>query len=93
MKRRVGYYLVKLNRISGWLLFVVMPILFITGYGITGRYGWASALASAELHSRIHSFFIPWALWLYVLHAGLNVYFFAKRHWKKAGGGARHDQT
>ena len=82
MKKSLSFYLVKLNRFTGWCLLATLPILYVTGYGITGRYGWISALASAELHSGIHEFFIPCTLCFFAVHSCINVYFAAKR-WRR----------
>jgi hypothetical protein len=82
MKRSFKWYLVKINRISGWCLLFLIPILFITGYGITGDYAWAVALGSAEAHSIIHKFFIPYAIGIFIVHSIINVYFSIKR-WRK----------
>jgi hypothetical protein len=83
MKKSVNYYLVKINRISGWCLLFLVPILFITGYGITGDYQWTSVIATAEVHSIIHKFIIPWALGIFILHSTINVYFSFKRWFRK----------
>jgi hypothetical protein len=82
MKKNSRYYLVKLNRITGWCLFFLVPILFLTGYGISGTYDWTSVIASAEVHSKIHKFCIPMTIVFFSLHAAVNFYFALKR-WRK----------
>ena len=82
MKRSFNYYLIKINRISGWCLLVLVALLFITGYGITGDYEWAVALGSAEAHSIIHKFFIPYTIGIFIIHTVINVHFSLKR-WRK----------
>ena len=83
MKKSVQFYLVKVNRISGWLLFVLVPLLLITGYGITGEYGWASALGTAEAHAALHKIIIPYTILIFIIHSCINIYFFTKRWLKK----------
>lgn len=79
--KKVNYYLVKVNRLCGWMLLVLMPIVIITGYGIAGDYRWTSAIASAELHAAIHKFFMTPMIVVLTIHASLSVYF-AIRRWR-----------
>ncbi|MBF0429912.1 MAG: hypothetical protein HQK83_01430 [Fibrobacteria bacterium] len=83
MKKYRKYYLRKLNRISGWCLMVFIPILFITGYGISGDYQWTAIIATADLHSHIHMFFMPFTIGTFIIHALVNIYFTLKRWHKK----------
>ncbi|HPQ43576.1 MAG TPA: hypothetical protein PKZ42_05045 [Syntrophales bacterium] len=75
-------YLVKANRLTGWLLLFVIPVLLLTGYGITGRYGWISRMATAEEYLHLHNFLIYVLIAFFVLHGAINIYF-AIRRWKK----------
>ena len=80
MRRRAPHLLVRLNRFSGWGLFILFPILLITGYGITGKYRWTMVVATAELHSRIHKFVIPISILFFVVHSAINIHFSLRRH-------------
>ena len=75
-------YLIKANRLTGWLLFIVIPVLLVTGYGITGMYACISRLATAEEYLYMHNLFIYILIVLFALHAAINIYF-AIRRWKK----------
>ena len=75
-------YLIKANRLTGWLLLFVIPVLLLTGYGITGRYACISRMATAEEYLYIHNLLIYILIALFALHAAINIYF-AIRRWKK----------
>ena len=79
MGKRVQSYLVRMNRLSGWALLVLFPLLLLTGYGIAGRFRWLSKIATAELHSKIHKFLIPIATVCFAIHSIINIYFFLRR--------------
>lgn len=83
MNRTLNHYLIKINRWTGWCLIVLVPLLFITGYGITGDYDWAVFLASAELHAAIHQFLIPYAIAAFIIHGAINIHFALKRRRNK----------
>lgn len=75
-------YLIKANRLTGWLLLFVIPVLLLTGYGITGRYEWISRIATAEEYLYIHTLFIYILIVLFAVHGAINIYL-AIRRWKK----------
>ena len=75
-------YLIKVNRLTGWLLLFVIPVLLFTGYGITGRYELISRMATAEDYLHIHNLFIYILIAVFAIHAVINIYF-AIRRWRK----------
>ncbi len=86
MKNKLNYYIVKLNRLSGWVLFIIIPLLLVTGFGITGKYKWMSVIATAEVHSKLHKFFVKPFVILFIIHSIINIYLSIKRiknKWKK----------
>jgi len=40
-RRNINFYLLKLSRISGWVLFVLMVVYIATGYSLCGEFGFA----------------------------------------------------
>ena len=75
-------YLIRANRLTGWLLLLVIPALLFTGYGITGRYEFISRMATAEDYLYIHNLFIYVLIVFFAIHAAINIYF-AIRGWRK----------
>ncbi|MBE9546516.1 MAG: hypothetical protein IMF10_03345 [Proteobacteria bacterium] len=75
-------YLIKANRLTGWLFLFVIPVLLFTGYGITGRYEFISRMATAEDYLFIHNLFIYVLIAVFPVHAAINIYF-AIRRWGK----------
>lgn len=75
-------YLTKINRLTGWLLFFVIPVLLFTGYGITGRYEFISKIATAEDYLFIHNLFIYVLIVVFPVHAAINIYFVIRR-WRR----------
>jgi hypothetical protein len=78
-KRWFDYYLVKVNRLAGWLLFFVIPALLFTGYGITGRYRFFSQIATAQRYFYIHNLFVYILIVVFSVHAAISIYFAIRR--------------
>jgi|GEM_PF-1444105 len=78
-KRRFDYYFAKVNRFTGWLLFFVIPVLLFTGYGITGRYGFFSQIATAQHCFYIHNLFAHILIAVFSAHAAISIYFAIRR--------------
>jgi len=72
------WYLHKVNRISGYLLFVVIPLLVISGLAMTGRYGFGRVL-SAEDAWKVHNAMRWPVIGLFLIHASLSWYFSFRR--------------
>ncbi len=75
-------YLIKVNRLTGWLLLFIIPVLLFTGYGITGEYEFISRLATAENYLYIHNIFVYVLIVVFAVHAAINIYFVIRR-WRK----------
>jgi hypothetical protein len=78
-RKTVHYYLLKLARLSGWLLLPLVILYIGTGFALCGMLGF-SRWISAETALAIHQFF-DWPLvGLFLLHASITSYF-AMRRW------------
>lgn len=78
-KTRVNYYLLKIARLSGWLLLPLVLLYLVTGFRLCGQLGlqrWIDKGAAVEIHR-----LFEWPLVVvFVLHAATTVYF-ALRRW------------
>ena len=73
------YYLLKLARLSGWLLLPLVILYIGTGFVLCGEFGFSRWMAP-ETALSIHRIF-EWPLvGLFVLHATITSYF-AMRRW------------
>ncbi len=78
-RKAVHYYLLKLARVSGWLLLPLVILYIGTGFALCGKLGFSKWM---DLQSAlvIHQFF-DWPLvGLFLLHATITAYF-AMRRW------------
>ena len=53
-RRNVSFYLLKLVRISGWVLFLLMLVYIATGYALCGEFGFAR-LIDPQTALRVHN--------------------------------------
>jgi len=75
----VGYYAIKLLRLSGWLLLPVMVLYVLTGFALCGKLGFEK-LMDVQAALAIHQVF-DWPLVaLFVLH-GLTAMYLSFRRW------------
>jgi hypothetical protein len=73
------YYLLKLARLSGWLLLPLMVIYIGTGFALCGIWGFGR-LIDLQTALKIHQLF-DWPLVVFfLLHAAITTYF-AVRRW------------
>jgi succinate dehydrogenase/fumarate reductase cytochrome b subunit len=77
--RSPTYYLVKLARISGWLLFLLVLLYILTGFSLCGEYGFEK-LVSARSALKIHKLFEWPLLAVFGVHSCITIYF-AMRRW------------
>jgi hypothetical protein len=78
-KKNIHYYLLKLARLSGWLLLPLVVIYIGTGFALCGKLGF-SRWMDLQTALVIHQLF-DWPLvGLFVLHATITSYF-AMRRW------------
>lgn len=76
--RSLQYYLIKISRFTGWVLFVLVLAYIITGYALAGLYGF-DKLMSSEMALRIHRSFDLLLVFVFLVHAGITIYFALKR--------------
>ena len=87
-KRNVSFYLVKANRISAWLLLVVMLCYIVSGLGLCGRLG-VERIVPLQIAQNLHmqpQLVVPMVV-LFVLHVGISAYL-AFRRWGWIGSRA-----
>ena len=78
-KRNTTYYLIKIARISGWLLFFLMLVFIVTGFAALREFGLDRLIGYREAVS-FHRFF-EWPLVIvFVTHSSITIYF-ALRRW------------
>lgn len=78
-RRTVNYYLVKIVRISGWILFLIMLLFITTGLALCGKYGF-SRIMSTRAALRIHKIFDMPLILFFLTHSLFAIYL-AFRRW------------
>jgi cytochrome b subunit of formate dehydrogenase len=82
-----NYWLVKINRVTGWLLFILVLVFIVTGFSLCGMFGFSRTISS-QTALRIHRLF-DWPLVvIFLSHSAINFYF-AMRRWGWIGRRAR----
>ena len=77
--RTLNYYLMKVVRVSGWLLFVLVLGYVLTGFSLCGKLGFSRVL-DIQTALTIHKFF-DWPLVaVFAVHSAATIYF-ALRRW------------
>ena len=77
--KNLHFYLIKIVRVSGWLLFFLVLLYIVTGFVLCGEPGF-SKLCDAETALGIHKVF-EWPLvGVFVVHSAITIYF-AFRRW------------
>lgn len=74
--KRLNYYLMKVARLSGWLLLVLMILYILTAFSLTGEW----KLFDLQTASVIHRLF-EWPLIVVFLAHSLTTVYFAMRRW------------
>ena len=78
-QRNPTYYLIKIARITGWLLFFLVLLYILTGFALCGDYGF-QRLINYHAALGVHRFF-EWPLVVvFVVHSAVTIYF-ALRRW------------
>ncbi len=78
LRKGRNYYLVKINRFTGWCLFLLVLLFILTGFSLCGMFGFNRTLSS-QTALRIHKFF-DWPLVIiFILHSVINFYFSFRR--------------
>ncbi len=78
-KRNLNYYLLKLARVSGWLLLPLMLVYLVTGFALCGKFGF-SRLIDLQTALLIHQIFDWPLIVVFAVHSSVTVYF-AMRRW------------
>ncbi len=77
-KRTVHFYLIKLSRLSAWLLMAVVISSILTGLTLTGEYGLAR-LISTDRALALHKTLVWPLIVLFGLHSVISIYFTFRR--------------
>jgi len=78
-RQKLTYWLVKLARISGWLLFLLVLLFILTGFSLCNEPGYPK-LFSAQTALKIHKLFDWPLLVVFGVHSCVTIYF-AMRRW------------
>jgi uncharacterized membrane protein len=92
MRKSLHYYLLKLARLSGWLLLPLVVIYIGTGFALCGKLGFDKWM-DPQTALVMHQLFVRPLVALFVLHATITSYF-AMRRWgwiKNRSDGCRRD--
>jgi hypothetical protein len=76
--RNIYYYLIKLGRLSGWLLLIMVLTYITTGYAMTSEFH-LDQLIDVQAARAIHLSFGRVVLVIFLVHAAISVYFALKR--------------
>ena len=79
-KRRPLYYWLKVCRVSGYALFLLMLLFVGTGFALCGKYG-VERLIEPQTALFIHKLFDLPLVGLFFVHSLLAIYF-SMRRWK-----------
>ena len=77
-RRTFHWYLHKVNRISGYLLFVVIALMIVSGLATAGRHGFDRVL-SLEEAMKLHTAMRWPVIGLFLIHASVSWYFSFRR--------------
>lgn len=77
--RNLNYYLIKIARITGWLLLFLVLLYILTGFSLCGQYGFHK-LINYQVAFEIHRIF-EWPLMVIFLAHSLTTIYFAFRRW------------
>ncbi len=78
-RKSVNLYLIKIVRISGWVLFFIMLLFVTTGFALCGKFGFSKVM-STEQALKIHRIFDLPLILFFLLHSLIAIYL-AFRRW------------
>ncbi len=78
-KKPVNFYLVKVVRISGWILFFIMILFTTTGFALCGKFGFGKVISTQKALT-IHRIFDLPLIFFFLVHSLIAIYF-AFRRW------------
>jgi len=78
-KRTLSYYMIKTIRISGWFLLLIALLCIMSGFAMSGTWGFEKLLDS-DTALAIHQTFVWPLAGLILVHAAASIYI-AMRRW------------
>ena len=78
-RRSVNYYLIKIVRLTGWLLFFLVLLYILTGFALCGEYGF-NKLINYQAALNVHKIFEWPLIVIFLAHSFITMYF-AFRRW------------
>jgi succinate dehydrogenase/fumarate reductase cytochrome b subunit len=81
--KRLSFYLVKIVRLSGWILFLLVLLYIITGYAMCGEFGFGY-LIDSERALTLHKLFDVPLVFVVLIHSLTGIYL-ALRRWRWIG--------
>lgn len=79
MAAGINHFLIKIARVSGWLLFVLVLIYILTGFALCGKLGFGQMI-DLQTALGIHQI-LDWPLVaIFAVHSAVTIYF-ALRRW------------
>ncbi len=78
-KKSLNFYLVKIVRVTGWILFFIMLLFIGTGFALCGKYGF-SRVISPQAALTIHKIFDMPLIAFFLVHSLIGIYL-ALRRW------------
>jgi cytochrome b subunit of formate dehydrogenase len=78
-RRSVNFYLVKVVRVSGWFLFLLMVVYIVSGYAMCGEFG-LQRLVGAQQALALHKALDVPLVALFLTHSLPSIYL-ALRRW------------
>jgi len=79
-KLKLQRLLIRINRISCWLLLFFVVAYIVTGYAMTGRFGF-NTLIRPRIALNYHNIMHTPLIILFLIHVIISIYFASKR-WK-----------
>jgi len=87
-RRNLHYYLIKIARLSGWLLFFLVLLYILTGFSLCGEYGF-NKVVDYRTAFVIHQWFEWPLIVVFLVHSSVTMYFaFRRWGWIKKRKGA-----
>jgi len=78
-RRSVNFYLIKIVRVSGWVLFFTMILFITTGFALCGKFGFTKVM-STQTALTIHKIFDLPLILFFLVHSLIGIYL-ALRRW------------
>ena len=79
MAKSINHYLLKLTRLTGWLLFPLILLYIVTGFALCGKLGF-TAMIGTRTALAVHKIFDEPLVVLFLVHSLAGMYL-ALRRW------------